>query len=154
MRKHRTHWPTGFHKEDRSGRPVFYDRVGQSDLAALRADPDGIDQDEMVQIFCQNMEVGEQGYTFLDGATGSGSGSGSGATGRYDCGGSANTVAAFFVLFGVVIGNGGSWWQIDWFALHFRRLSVDKSVNGAGLSRALLCIPSLGLCFSLVCAPL
>lgn len=63
MRKHRTHWPTGFHKEDRSGRPVFYDRVGQSDLAALRADPDGLDQDEMVKIFCQNMEVGEQGYT-------------------------------------------------------------------------------------------
>lgn len=61
MRKHRTHWPTGFHKEDISGRPVFYDRVGQSDLAALRADPDGLDQDEMVQIFCQNMEVGEQG---------------------------------------------------------------------------------------------
>lgn len=57
MRKHRTHWPTGFHKEDLSGRPVFYDRVGQSDLPALRADPHGLDQDEMVQIFCQNMEV-------------------------------------------------------------------------------------------------
>lgn len=36
---------------------MFYDRVGQSDLSALTADPDGLDQDEMVQIFCQNMEV-------------------------------------------------------------------------------------------------
>ena len=57
MRKHRTHWPTGFHKEDRAGRPVFYDRVGQSDLTKLRAEPHGLDQDEMVQIFTQNMEV-------------------------------------------------------------------------------------------------
>lgn len=36
---------------------MFYDRVGLSDLSALRAEPDGLDQDEMVQIFCQNMEV-------------------------------------------------------------------------------------------------
>ncbi|CAM9788796.1 unnamed protein product, partial [Laminaria digitata] len=57
MHKHRTHWPTGFHKQDCAGRPVFYDRVGQADLSALRADPDGLDQDEMVQIFCQNMEI-------------------------------------------------------------------------------------------------
>ncbi|CAM9245376.1 unnamed protein product [Ectocarpus fasciculatus] len=57
MKKYRTHWPTGFHKQDRAGRPVFYDRVGQSDLSKLREDPDGLDQDEMVQIFTQNMEV-------------------------------------------------------------------------------------------------
>ncbi|CAM9820356.1 unnamed protein product [Ectocarpus sp. 12 AP-2014] len=57
MKKHRTHWPTGFHKQDRAGRPVFYDRVGLSDLSKLREDPDGLDQDEMVQIFTQNMEV-------------------------------------------------------------------------------------------------
>ncbi|CAM9696560.1 unnamed protein product, partial [Hapterophycus canaliculatus] len=56
MRKHREYWPTGFHKKDRLGRPVFYDRVGQSDLSKLRAGPDGLDQDEMVQIFTQNME--------------------------------------------------------------------------------------------------
>ncbi|CAN0143301.1 unnamed protein product, partial [Ectocarpus sp. 12 AP-2014] len=56
MKKHRTHWPTGFHKQDRAGRPVFYDRVGLSDLSKLREDPDGLDQDEMVQIFTQNME--------------------------------------------------------------------------------------------------
>lgn len=57
VRKHRTYWPSGFHKLDRAGRPVFYDRVGQSDLAKLRVDPDGLDQDEMVKIFTQNMEV-------------------------------------------------------------------------------------------------
>ncbi|CBJ30377.1 conserved unknown protein [Ectocarpus siliculosus] len=57
MKKYRTHWPTGFHKQDRAGRPVFYDRVGQSDLSKLREDPDGLDQDEMVQIFTQNMEI-------------------------------------------------------------------------------------------------
>ncbi|CAM9380164.1 unnamed protein product [Scytosiphon promiscuus] len=57
MRKHREYWPTGFHKKDRLGRPVFYDRVGQSDLSKLRAEPDGLDQDEMVQIFTQNMEA-------------------------------------------------------------------------------------------------
>ncbi|CAM9660035.1 unnamed protein product [Ectocarpus sp. 4 AP-2014] len=56
MKKYRTHWPTGFHKQDRAGRPVFYDRVGLSDLSKLREDPDGLDQDEMVQIFTQNME--------------------------------------------------------------------------------------------------
>lgn len=57
VRKHRKHWPTGFHREDREGRPVFYDRVGQVDLATLCAEPDGLDMDDMVQIFCQNMEV-------------------------------------------------------------------------------------------------
>lgn len=59
VHKHRIYWPSGFHKVDRAGRPVFYDRVGQSDLSALRADPDGLDQDEMVRIFIQNMEVGD-----------------------------------------------------------------------------------------------
>lgn len=57
MQKYRMHWPTGFHKQDHAGRPVFYDRVGLSDLSALRAEPNALDQDEMVQIFCQNMEV-------------------------------------------------------------------------------------------------
>lgn len=57
MRKYRTYWPSGFHKEDRAGRPVFYDRVGQVDLTALRTEPDALDMDDMVKIFCQNMEV-------------------------------------------------------------------------------------------------
>lgn len=61
MRNHREYWPTGFHKKDRLGRPVFYDRVGQSDLSKLRAGSDGLDQDEMVQIFTQNMEVKMRG---------------------------------------------------------------------------------------------
>lgn len=57
MRKYRTYWPSGFHKEDRAGRPVFYDRVGQVDLTTLRTEPDALDMDDMVKIFCQNMEV-------------------------------------------------------------------------------------------------
>ena len=42
--KHRTHWPTGFHKFDRQGIPVFYDFVGRADLGAMMRAPDALTQ--------------------------------------------------------------------------------------------------------------
>ncbi|CAN0118029.1 unnamed protein product [Discosporangium mesarthrocarpum] len=62
VRKHRSCWPTGFHKEDREGRPVFYDRVGQADMAALLSPPHAMDMDTMVQMYCQNMEQARRRY--------------------------------------------------------------------------------------------
>lgn len=46
---------------------MFYDRVGQSDLSKLKTDPDGLDQDEMVKIFTQNMEVRGECLSFTVG---------------------------------------------------------------------------------------
>lgn len=57
IRKHRRYWHAGFHLHDREGRPVMYDRVGAADHDRLRREPDALNVDDLVEIFCLNMEV-------------------------------------------------------------------------------------------------
>ncbi|CAM9665896.1 unnamed protein product [Chrysoparadoxa australica] len=56
-RHHRSNWPTGFHKSDKMGRPVFYDRVGQANIGAMGKGDAALNLDDMVQMYCQNMEI-------------------------------------------------------------------------------------------------
>ncbi|KAG5175946.1 hypothetical protein JKP88DRAFT_337025 [Tribonema minus] len=57
LARHRRHWPTSFHGLDREGRPVLYDRIGSADVGAMLRDPGGLTLDEVVLIYCLNMEV-------------------------------------------------------------------------------------------------